>query len=56
MDYRPPFWIMRWGTTTAHFSTSASTRRGIPFMIYSGYPKIDGETHGALHIQKPAIP
>ena len=28
--------------------------RGIPFMIYSGYPKIEGETHGALHIQKPA--
>jgi len=28
--------------------------RGIPFMIYSGYPKIEGATHGALHIQKPA--
>ena len=28
--------------------------RGIPFMIYSGYPKIEGETHGALHVQKPA--
>lgn len=28
--------------------------RGIPFVIYSGYPKIDGETHGALHIHKPA--
>ena len=24
--------------------------RGIPFMIYSGFPEIDGETHGALHI------
>ena len=28
--------------------------RGIPFMIYSGYPKIEDATHGALHIQKPA--
>ena len=28
--------------------------RGIPFVIYSGYPRIPGETHGALHIQKPA--
>ena len=28
--------------------------RGIPFMIYSGYPQIEGETHGALHIHKPA--
>ena len=28
--------------------------RGIPFMIYSGYPKIEGATHGALHMQKPA--
>ena len=28
--------------------------RGIPFMIYSGYPKIEGGTQGALHIQKPA--
>lgn len=28
--------------------------RGIPFMIYSGYPNIEGATHGALHIQKPA--
>ena len=28
--------------------------RGIPFVIYSGYPKIDGETYGALHINKPA--
>ena len=22
-------------------------------MIYSGYPKIEGATHGALHINKP---
>ena len=28
--------------------------RGIPFIIYSGYPNIDGATHGALHINKPA--
>ena len=28
--------------------------RGIPFMIYSGFPTIDAETHRALHIQKPA--
>ena len=28
--------------------------RGIPFMIYSGYPKIEGATQDALHIQKPA--
>jgi hypothetical protein len=28
--------------------------RDIPFMIYSGLSTIEGETHGALHIQKPA--
>jgi DNA-binding response OmpR family regulator len=26
----------------------------IPFMIYSGFPKIAGACQGALHIQKPA--
>jgi len=28
--------------------------RGIPFMIYSGYPKKEGATQGALHVSKPA--
>ena len=28
--------------------------RGIPFMIYSGYPRIEGASHDALHIQKPS--
>jgi DNA-binding response OmpR family regulator len=30
--------------------------RGIPFLMYSGLPKIDGECKGALHLQKPASP
>jgi DNA-binding NtrC family response regulator len=28
--------------------------RGIPFLIYSGYPRIEGAPRGALHISKPA--
>ena len=28
--------------------------RGIPFMIYSGFPRIESASHGALHMQKPA--
>ena len=27
--------------------------RGIPFMIYSGFPRIEGASHGALHMQNP---
>jgi DNA-binding response OmpR family regulator len=30
--------------------------RGIPFMIYSGFPKIEGARHGAPHLNKPASP
>jgi DNA-binding response OmpR family regulator len=30
--------------------------RGIPFMIYSGYPTIEGVCSGALHLNKPAAP
>lgn len=29
-------------------------QRGIPFMIYSGFPTVGGACEGALHIQKPA--
>ena len=28
--------------------------RGIPFMIYSGYERIEGECKGAPHVNKPA--
>jgi hypothetical protein len=28
--------------------------RGIPYLIYSGYPKVEGAGAGALHIAKPA--
>ena len=30
--------------------------RGMPFMIYTGFPKVDGECAGALHVAKPAEP
>ena len=29
--------------------------RNIPFLIYSGFPAIEGACKGALHIQKPAM-
>jgi hypothetical protein len=28
--------------------------RGIPFMIYSGYPKIEDVAPGTVHVRKPA--
>jgi len=28
--------------------------RGVPFMIYSGYEKLEGECKGAPHVNKPA--
>jgi DNA-binding response OmpR family regulator len=28
--------------------------RGIPFIIYSGYPSIEGDSYGATYIAKPA--
>jgi DNA-binding response OmpR family regulator len=28
--------------------------RGVPFMIYTGYPKVDGECAEGLHLPKPA--
>ena len=28
--------------------------RGVPFMIYSGYPRVEGASHGAPYIGKPA--
>jgi DNA-binding response OmpR family regulator len=28
--------------------------RGIPYLIYSGYPKVEGAGAGALHVAKPA--
>jgi DNA-binding response OmpR family regulator len=28
--------------------------RGVPFIIYSGYAKLDGECKGAPHVNKPA--
>jgi DNA-binding response OmpR family regulator len=30
--------------------------RGIPFMIYSGYEKVEGPCQGAPHVSKPASP
>ena len=30
--------------------------RGIPFMIYSGYEKVEGPCQGAPHVNKPASP
>jgi hypothetical protein len=30
--------------------------RGIPFLIHSGYPQVEGVPDGALHISKPATP
>ena len=30
--------------------------RGVPFIIYSGFPKVVGECAGALHVNKPAEP
>jgi DNA-binding response OmpR family regulator len=30
------------------------TERNIPFMIYSGFPKVEGACKGAVHIKKPA--
>ena len=32
------------------------TKRGIPYIIYSGHSSIDGVCEGALHIRKPAAP
>jgi DNA-binding response OmpR family regulator len=32
------------------------TERGIPFLIYSGYPKVQGPCARALHVNKPAAP
>jgi DNA-binding NtrC family response regulator len=29
-------------------------QRGIPFMIYSGYPRVDSAPQGTLHVRKPA--
>jgi DNA-binding response OmpR family regulator len=28
--------------------------RGIPYLIYSGYPQVEGACNGALHVSKPA--
>jgi hypothetical protein len=28
--------------------------RGIPFIIYTGYPKIEGDTSGGFYMSKPA--
>ena len=30
------------------------TERGIPFLIYSGYDRVEGACNGALHLSKPA--
>ena len=30
--------------------------RGVPFIIYSGYEKVEGAGHGAPHFAKPASP
>ena len=30
--------------------------RGVPFMIYSGYEKVEGPCQGAPHLSKPATP
>jgi DNA-binding response OmpR family regulator len=30
--------------------------RGIPYLIYSGYPRVEGPCAGALYINKPAEP
>ena len=30
--------------------------RGIPYLIYSGYPRVEGPCAGALHVNKPASP
>jgi DNA-binding response OmpR family regulator len=30
------------------------TERGIPFMIYSGFDRVEGACKGALHLSKPA--
>ena len=30
------------------------TERGIPFMLYSGFPLVDGCCSGAVHMTKPA--
>jgi DNA-binding response OmpR family regulator len=30
--------------------------RGIPFLIHSGYPKVEGAPEGALHVSKPSTP
>jgi DNA-binding response OmpR family regulator len=32
------------------------TERGIPYLIYSGYPKVEGSGARALHVNKPAAP
>ena len=32
------------------------TERGIPYLIYSGYPKVEGACEGVLHVGKPAAP
>ena len=32
------------------------TERGIPYIIYSGYPKVEDACAGALHVAKPAAP
>ena len=29
-------------------------QRGIPFMIYSGYPRVDSAPQGTVHVRKPA--
>src|ERR1700733_7574207 len=31
-------------------------QRGIPFLIYSGYPKIEGVSPDVPHLLKPALP
>lgn len=30
------------------------TKRGVPFIIYSGFPHVDGPCKGAPHLEKPA--
>ena len=32
------------------------TERGIPYLIYSGYPKVEGPHARGLHVNKPAAP
>jgi hypothetical protein len=55
MVYPVPSSTIRSATGIAPYFVRVK-ERGIPYLIYSGYPRVEGPCAGALFINKPAAP